>query len=365
MAEKIKREADGQKVNKQFVAEIKAIDKKNYTVEAVVSDESVDRYKEVVLADAYIKDLPTYKKHPILLSSHDYDGLTKQIGEAEYIAVEGKKLKAKFKYYVGEGNPEADWAWILATKRIAAYSVGFIGHTSMWKEDYPDHEIFQGKNAPNRAFTRAELLEISQVLVPANTAALQNGLSSDNIVVRTLSEKIFNDFVVEEKDGKLIELIEKNDWEMKEALIKDIYSEKKDAQVVVDEDDGAKCPDCDKGECECKERNLNKKENEVLTCLQFTEELKTEILKSVREELENIFIEVKNDFIELLTSQIKKETEINIDYISPKINIGGDEDKFLKSMHDAFVGDKKKKSYISDIMIKVKENTKTLSEQSK
>jgi hypothetical protein len=161
---------------KTFIGEVKSVDEKNFTVTAVMSDESVDRYKEVILVDAWKKRLKDFMKHPVLLSSHDYySGLMNQIGEWEKVWVDkdSKQLVGRAKYYVGKGNPEADWGFFLATQGIAAYSVGFISHGMETDEEKIAELMSDSKKKPRAVFTEAELLETSQVLLPANPAALQ------------------------------------------------------------------------------------------------------------------------------------------------------------------------------------------------
>ena len=64
------------------ISKIKAVDKEKFTVDAVISDESIDRHGENILISAWSKaSLNRYKKHPILLSSHDHTNLRSQIGQ--------------------------------------------------------------------------------------------------------------------------------------------------------------------------------------------------------------------------------------------------------------------------------------------
>lgn len=194
MIKEVKQRDKPEMIRKIFRAKIKSVDKEKFIVNAVVSDDSMDRYKESVLAIAYEKRLPVYKQHPILLSSHQYDKLTCQIGLAENIYIEGNKLHADFKYFVGEGNSEADWGFKLAEKGIAAFSVGFIPHCF---QDSPAPESEEAKTWPagvRRRYTEVELLEISQVLVPANSNALQNSLDSESDpVVKSMIEQTIKD----------------------------------------------------------------------------------------------------------------------------------------------------------------------------
>ena len=216
MAKEVKQRDKPEMVRKIFRAKIKSVDKEKFIVNAVVSDDSMDRYKESILASAYEKRLPTYKQHPILLSSHNYDKLTCQIGLAENIYIEGNKLHADFKYFVGEGNDEADWGFKLAEKGIAAFSVGFIPHAF---QDPPAPESEDAKSWPagvRRRYTDVELLEVSQVLVPANSNALQNSLKSeDDPVVKSMIEQ-----TIESKDIFVMKDASKNRIILQKSVIK-------------------------------------------------------------------------------------------------------------------------------------------------
>ena len=93
------------------------------------------------------------------------------------MAVKGKKLEGVARYYVGQGNPEADWAFVLASEGKAAFSVGFIPDMEKAKE----RESSRGGGGFFRSpmeFQGQELIEVSQVNVPANSAALQKALGT-------------------------------------------------------------------------------------------------------------------------------------------------------------------------------------------
>ena len=133
-------------------------------IEAIVSTETEDREGDIIRADGWVLD--HFTRHPVLLSSHDYHDLRKQIGEWESMEAKGGKLIGTARYYIGEGNDEADWAYNLAAKGRAAYSVGFI--PLEWVERAEEGEPFGGYE-----FTKNELLEVSHVVIPANPEALQ------------------------------------------------------------------------------------------------------------------------------------------------------------------------------------------------
>lgn len=173
------------KMQKVYRAEIKAVDAEKFTVEAIVSANTVDRDGEIVTPRAIGQRIDVYKKHPVLLSSHRYDDLMKQIGMAEEITIGTKNVTVRFKYFVGQGNPEADWAFKLAQNGIAAYSIGFMAHS--WEDKSGEEGIW-------REYNDVELVEISQVLVPSNREALAGRRSSECEVEKELVEMAVKSF---------------------------------------------------------------------------------------------------------------------------------------------------------------------------
>lgn len=158
---------------------VKAVNEQEFTVDAVVSTKAVDRDGDIILPESFKKRLKHYKEHPVLMADHNY-GIMKQIGEAVKVAATDEGLEVRFKYYVGAGNAEADWAFFLAQKGVAAYSIGFMAHAWEWiseKDKESGAERYTG-----RKFTEIELLEISQVAVPCNREALQQEMAHSDTV---------------------------------------------------------------------------------------------------------------------------------------------------------------------------------------
>jgi len=184
-------------IRKFFTGAVRAVNKDRFTVDAVMSDETKDRYDEVIKADAWKKRLGTFKKHAVLLSSHEYRGLRNQIGMWEKVWVEDHALMGRAKYFVNEGNPEADWAFKLAEKGIAAFSVGFIAHEY---ESLPYEDWEKNKKLPRRVYTDVELLETSQVTIPANPSALMKASFGDDFLdfEKDLTGKVRGVFSVDE-----------------------------------------------------------------------------------------------------------------------------------------------------------------------
>ena len=154
-------------ITKKFNSTIKGIDKEAKTLQVLVSAYGMDRDREMIDPKAFMDNLNIYKSHPVLLSSHDSNStLMNQIGEAKSIEVTSDGLVATFEYYTGKGNPEADYAWFLASERkISAFSVGFMPLNVMPEEELPE--------GARRVFTEVELYEISQVLIPSFRGAIQ------------------------------------------------------------------------------------------------------------------------------------------------------------------------------------------------
>ena len=166
--------------------EIKILDKAAGRISAIVSTESVDRDGDIIRQANW--DLAHFKAHPILLSSHNYRGLTNQIGEWTDMRIEGKQMVGDALYYLKQGNPEADWAFVLASKGRAAFSVGFV-------PDMAQAKTIESHGNMAYEFQGQELLEVSQVTVPSNADALQSlkgiGLHPE---MDTLVAEVLGDF---------------------------------------------------------------------------------------------------------------------------------------------------------------------------
>lgn len=151
------------------------MEKINMTVKSINNDGTITAYVSPAVIDRMADFIPPsewmledFRKHPVLLSQHSYYGsLQNQIGKAIDFGTDENGLWMKFEYYFGAGNDEADWAYYLAQKSQAAYSVGFISGEQEMKE-------MNGKTV--RILKKNQLLEVSQVLIPANQDAVQHTL---------------------------------------------------------------------------------------------------------------------------------------------------------------------------------------------
>ncbi len=125
----------------------------------IASDESLDRYDEVISIDGW--QLDNFKANPVIPDCHDYSSISKILGRAQSIGVADGKLVNRVEFCVD--NPMGNLAYKMARGGfIKSQSVGFI--PLEWVNG-------AGKDEPGRKYTKQELLEVSLVVVPANPGA--------------------------------------------------------------------------------------------------------------------------------------------------------------------------------------------------
>jgi hypothetical protein len=146
-------------VRKLTAAEVKSVDVENGTVTAVVSDESVDRDGDIIRVVGW--QLEAFRALPVMLADHEYS-IEKTIGKWKDIRIEGTQLIGTAEYFLNAGNELAEHAFALAQRGLAAFSVGF--------KTYPEHTT--RLDTGGSEYKKQELLEISQVAIPANPHAL-------------------------------------------------------------------------------------------------------------------------------------------------------------------------------------------------
>jgi hypothetical protein len=184
---------------------VKSIDESNFIVDALVTNNSLDAQGEIVLNSAWKDGFKRYKSNPVLMTSHNIEKLGNVIGECVNIKKDSDGVSCKFKYFVGEGNSEADWGFTLAKKGIAAYSVGFMAHGCEYDEEKIKELLKQEKINIKKSgkvyavITDAELYEVSQVAVPANKDALMKSKSFINKSKEEI-EDIYNSIIKEIED---------------------------------------------------------------------------------------------------------------------------------------------------------------------
>lgn len=125
---------------------------------AVATDNSIDRDNERINSAGW--DFTNFEKNPVLLWAHDYR--QEPIGKVTNIRKQGNKILFTPKFAVNESKRAREIYDLYKGGYLNAFSVGF--KPLEWKDSVED-----GKNV--REFTKAELLEISAVPVPANPNA--------------------------------------------------------------------------------------------------------------------------------------------------------------------------------------------------
>lgn len=129
-------------------------------MEFVLSDETRDRYGDVIVAAGW--DLRWFKKNPVALFGHS-SGFP--IGRWEDVRVEGTKLVGRLRFAEEGTSPRIDELRRLVEQGILrAVSVGF--------RPIEDEAIDPKNPWDGRRYLKSELLETSLVSVPANPAAL-------------------------------------------------------------------------------------------------------------------------------------------------------------------------------------------------
>jgi len=145
-------------------------------VRFIASDETVDRYGDIIRASGW--QLDAYRKNPVLLFGHQSRELP--VGKVDPIAVEGTRLIAHAEFTPQGMSDFADTVWEMVNGGfLNAVSVGFLPLAS------PTPIFDADKHITGFEYNGQELLELSCVPVPANPNALQLaksfGLSADRV----------------------------------------------------------------------------------------------------------------------------------------------------------------------------------------
>lgn len=151
------------------------------TLDFIVSDETLDRYNEVIVASGW--KLDNYVKNPVFQNSHQYGDIIYTIGRAlvtEVRTVADRKVLFQRVEFATEANPIAKIAYNLYKgKFLNAVSVGFI--PLQWENGGPG-------NLWGRRYTEQELLEVSAVGIPANPNALALGLKAGALTKQQIKD---------------------------------------------------------------------------------------------------------------------------------------------------------------------------------
>lgn len=176
------------------------LEKKEGEIIGIASTEAQDRDGEVILQSGW--DLENFKKNPVILASHNYYEFP--IGKATDIQVDNGKMI--FKMVFSQATEKAKEAYQLVQEGILkSFSVGFIPR---------EHDPMQP-----HMITKAELLEISLVTVPANPEALvlAKGMKDNRLAQQILKDYWIEKSMAEEEQAQTEEAIAKAEAEKAEA----------------------------------------------------------------------------------------------------------------------------------------------------
>lgn len=137
-------------------ARTKGVNAARREIEAIVSDETIDRVGDII--DCASWQLDRYRSNPVVLFAHRH---TEPIGRTEKIWIEGTQLHARM--VLADTDRGREVMQLFSEGALRAFSVGFrVGRIL--------DEVHGGRNVLR--LLDCELMEISAVAVPANSNAL-------------------------------------------------------------------------------------------------------------------------------------------------------------------------------------------------
>lgn len=184
-----KAKADGYKglsVSMHMDIEKKAEGEKTF-YHCVFSTAHEDRHGDIVKQEW---DLKHFKKNPVFLNSHNYDGIEHIIGKIHNTKADDRQLEGDIEFFLD--NPVG----VLAQKAVEG---GFLNTTSVG---------FIPKEFDDKGtILKSELLEVSAVSVPANPEALFDKKEAGEVInnPEKEEEKIEEPKEVEEEKEEVVE----------------------------------------------------------------------------------------------------------------------------------------------------------------
>ena len=176
---------------------------KERRISYLVSDETPDRVGDIIKVKGW--DLSQYKKNPVILWAHDGSSVP-PIGRANNVRrryMPSARLTADVEFAPKEAYEFADTIYQLASRGfIKATSVGFLPLETM-EVDQKDREKM-GLGKYGQVFSKAELMEISVVAVPANPSALELGLKelmSEGTIEKAMAARFFDEYPKDEESA--------------------------------------------------------------------------------------------------------------------------------------------------------------------
>jgi len=166
-------------LRREIVSETRVLDADHGLVEYVASDQSLDSYRELILASGWRFNL--FQRNAPFVDSHDYSSIERLLGRVVDCRVEGDQLieTVQWAHDVPE-NALARLGWKMTLAgHLRAVSVGFVPLRTLSKFDanprpYEERVRTLGleQNPPVRIYAEQEQIELSACLIGANPNAL-------------------------------------------------------------------------------------------------------------------------------------------------------------------------------------------------
>lgn len=180
--------------------EVRVIDEERGLVDYIASDESLDSYREIILARGWRFD--RFQKNAPFVDSHDYDCIDSLLGRVESWKLEGKTLVQRVKWAIDvESNAMARLGFDMTVKGyLKAVSVGFLPEKMSWHGDtnWADAVKEAGLTADQVAQTRAiylqqQQIELSACIIGSNPNAVARAFDARDISEEQLAAVGFED----------------------------------------------------------------------------------------------------------------------------------------------------------------------------
>ncbi len=170
-------------------SETKEIRRAEKAVVATISTRARDRHGDIV--DPAGVRLDRFRKNPVVLYAHSYDGLpvARSLWERVRESDGGRELVAKPQFHLDTELSREVWA-LISKGVLSAWSVGFIPERWEPAPKSDDGGSGDGNAAPGFVVKKWDLLEYSCVPVPSNFEALTHELKSRRITAPALVKSL-------------------------------------------------------------------------------------------------------------------------------------------------------------------------------
>jgi len=166
-------------LRRRIASETRVFDRDKGLVEYVASDQSLDSYREVILASGWKFNL--FQRNAPFVDSHDYSSISKLLGHVVDCRIEDGQLieTVQWAHDVPE-NALARLGWKMTLSgHLRAVSVGFFPCRTYSPHDadprpYEERvrQLGLGERPPARIYAEQEQIELSACLIGANPNAL-------------------------------------------------------------------------------------------------------------------------------------------------------------------------------------------------